>query len=315
MGKYFLENVHAAHPSARCGIVVGSKGAMIRDLLSAYPWIEVIEVNRRHPRALIRFICTWQGSDLVLTQYAAKEHGRFSLMSKLAARCIARRGGMFGFEDAARWVNHLYDVLIPLPPGAAPALLERKALAAADIRVAFPTPTISPVAFSELPVKKPYVVVHLFSGSQNRGLSSENKRTLLMELSKALPQLTLILTGGDADQEEAHAIAQSLPVTIFAGGKSLTELIALMQEAALVVSVDTGAAHVAAELHRPLIVLATCLGLHWWQKDQYPDQEIKLFTRLHKGAHEFVPYPKCLNTIDMAEVAQSAARIIRVPVS
>ena len=43
MAKYLLENVRATHPEARCAIVVAGRSGMIRDLLAAYPWIEVLE--------------------------------------------------------------------------------------------------------------------------------------------------------------------------------------------------------------------------------------------------------------------------------
>ncbi len=90
MGKYFLENVRVSNPSARFGIVVGSRGTMVRDLFSGYPWIEVVEANRRSPFSLWRLWREWRGSDMVLTQYAGKKGGRFSLASKCAARLLAR---------------------------------------------------------------------------------------------------------------------------------------------------------------------------------------------------------------------------------
>ena len=47
MGKYFLENIHKEFPEAICGLLVGSRGKMLRELFSAYPWLEVWEVNRK----------------------------------------------------------------------------------------------------------------------------------------------------------------------------------------------------------------------------------------------------------------------------
>ncbi|MES2203231.1 MAG: hypothetical protein V4474_02860, partial [Patescibacteria group bacterium] len=92
MGKYLLDNVHAQYPAARLGLVVASRGAMIRDLLSAYPYIEVVEANRANPGSLWRLWRAWRGSDVVVTQYAGKQGGRFSLATKVMARLLARRG-------------------------------------------------------------------------------------------------------------------------------------------------------------------------------------------------------------------------------
>src|SRR3989338_3419571 len=79
MGKYLLENIHAQFPNARLGIVVASRGAMIRDLFATYPWLEVIEANRRSPRSLFYLWRNFRNSDLVMTQYAGKLGGRFGL--------------------------------------------------------------------------------------------------------------------------------------------------------------------------------------------------------------------------------------------
>ncbi|MEK7114207.1 MAG: hypothetical protein AAB850_01520, partial [Patescibacteria group bacterium] len=85
MGKYLLENIHAAYPHARLGIVVASRAEMIRDLFAAYPWLEVIEANRRNPVSLFSLWKKYHESDLVVTQYAGKLGGKFGLASKLFA--------------------------------------------------------------------------------------------------------------------------------------------------------------------------------------------------------------------------------------
>src|SRR3989344_4332469 len=70
MAKYLLQNIRAAYPRARLGLVVAGRGAMIRDLLAAYPWLEVIEANRRSPRARWHLIKNFWRSGLGVAQYA-----------------------------------------------------------------------------------------------------------------------------------------------------------------------------------------------------------------------------------------------------
>ena len=142
MGKYLLENIHARYPNARLGIVVASRGAMITDLFAAYPWLEVIEANRYSPRALWSLWKNFHGSDLVVTQYAGKPGGKFSLLSKLFGRILARRAGLIGFTDVSAWNGVLYDVLIPHTLSDAPAALERHALRAAGFPVSPEYPTM-----------------------------------------------------------------------------------------------------------------------------------------------------------------------------
>jgi hypothetical protein len=100
MGKHLLENIHVQRPNARLGIVVASRGAMIRDLFAAYPWLEVIETSRRNPQTLFSLLRIFFRSDLVITQYAGKKGGRFSLRV-LAGDYSAR--GTHCFNDASQW--------------------------------------------------------------------------------------------------------------------------------------------------------------------------------------------------------------------
>ena len=311
MGKYLLENIHANSPEARLGIVVASRGAMLRDVFAAYPWLEIIEVNRRSPRALASLLKDFYGSDVVVTQYAGKQGGRFGFASKLSARILARRGGLIGFTDASRFNSVLYDKLIPHALTAAPAALEREALRAAGIPIEYEHPAMQcvsmPHVLEKFGLSKNYVVVHLFAGNKGRGLSPEKKRELLTRLAEKLPDTRLVISGGAADREEALAAAQNLPATVIAGDASLQELMNLIRASRGVVSVDTGVAHITAQFGKPLIVLATCLGLHWWGKEQYgTDAPISLLTcaGLCATGHLYKTYPDCLNTIDMEEFAR-----------
>jgi len=317
MGKYLLENIHAHYPEARLGIVVASRGAMIRDLFAAYPWLEIIEANRRTPRELLSLLKNFQESDVVITQYAGKQGGKFSFASKLAARTLAKQRGLVGFTDASRFNGLLYDKLIPHTLSAAPAALEREALRAVGVPITYERPMMQCTPMPQSAEKfgliaGKYIVVHLFAGNKGRGLSPEKKRELLTVLAEKLPGIRLVISGGREDKEEALAAAKDLSATVIAGEASLQELMNLIRTSRGVVSVDTGVAHIATQLGKPLIVLATCLGLHWWGKEQYgTDAPISLFTRadLCAAGHDFTACPDCLNTIEFETVADRAAVI------
>jgi len=306
MGKYLLENIHRQFPEAHLGIVVASRGKMIRDLLAAYPWLEVIEANRQSPRALWRLWREWRGSDLVVTQYTGKIGGKFGLASKLAARVLARRGALVGFSDAAHGSAFLYDRLVPFDHGVAPAEHERRALRAAGLAVPLPYPTLSAVPNKDVLSKfgvsaEKYIVVHLFSGSIKRGLNAASRKKLLSALSIAIPGAPLLVSGGKGDRIEAKEAADGIPTArVIAGDASLQEMISLILQSSRVISLDTGVAHIAAQLRRPLVVMSTCLGLFWWGSDQYgAGFSIKVFN--NKAAcgveHKPVEYPPCINTI------------------
>ncbi|HEX8994336.1 MAG TPA: hypothetical protein VF803_03730, partial [Candidatus Paceibacterota bacterium] len=189
MGKYLLENIHAQFPEARCAIVVASRGGMIRDLFAAYPWLEVREVNRFNVRELWRLWRDFRGSDIVVTQYAGKPGGRFSLRSKLFARLLARRGALAGFVDAARWNRFIYDTLVPFDIAVAPAEHERRALSRIGLSVPLPYPRLAyRKENDELVLRQfglasgAYLVEHLFAGNASRDLSPEKRRELVRAL-------------------------------------------------------------------------------------------------------------------------------------
>jgi len=316
MGKYLLDNIHAEFPQARLGIVVASRGAMIRDLLAASPYIEVIEANRKNMSGLWRLWKAFRGSDLVVTQYAGKEGGKFSLSSKLAARVLARRGGLVGFRDASRF-NVIYDHTIGFDRSEAPAALERRALNTVGVPIVLDHPTLSYIhndnTLKKFDVeKKKYILAHLFSSGKGRGLSPEKKRELLQALATCLPNLSIVLTGVEKEKLELEEAAQGLTARVIAGQTSLQEMMNLMVGSAGAVAVDTGAAHIAAQLGVPLVVLSSCLGIHWWGSEQYGSSApITVFRNAQAcaGGHVLADYPPCINGINMREVASRASQL------
>lgn len=316
MGKYLLDNIHQQFPHARLGIVVASRGAMIRDLLAQYPYIEVIETNRFDLRGLWRLWRAWRGSDLVVTQYRGKRAGSFSLRSKIAARLLARRGGYVGFTDDSLLSPLLFDKTVPDSDDYSPAEDERRALRAAGLAVLLSYPALEAPAQSRAVEKfalheGKYIVVHLFSGSIKRGLAPAKQRELVRTLSAALPAMQLVLTGGRGDAALARDAAGGEGRSI-AGEATLQEMTELIWRAAAVVSLDTGVAHMAAQMHKPVFVLSTCMGLWWWNEEQYgPDATFKVFTApVHTVAeHVMEDYPECLNAVPAENIVAAIARI------
>lgn len=312
MGKYLLENIHMQFPQARLGLVVASRAGMIRDLLAAYPWLEVIEANRRNPQALLSLLKNFYGSDLVVTQYAGKQGGKFSLASKFVARVLAKRGGLVGFTDVSCWNSMLYDKLVPVRSDIAIAEHDREALRVAGIPVLLPFPRLEFVQNDSALAKfnleeNQFVLAHLFAGNASRGLHPDRKRELLVALAQKLPDTSLVISGGASDREEAVHIAENISVTVIAGEATLQDVMNLISESRGVVSVDTGMAHIAAQLGKPLVVLHSCLGANWWFHEQYgKDAPITTFSRsdLCASGHRYKEYPDCINAIDIEKVVQ-----------
>jgi len=315
MGKYLLENIHAQFPDARLGLLVASRGAMIRDLFAAYPWLEVIETNRKDMRGLWRLWKAFRGSDVVVTQYAGKPGGKFSLSSKLFARILAKRGGLAGFSDSWPYNALLYDTFVPLDAREAPAAHERALLKAVGIPVVLTNPELTCLAqkgiLERVGVSSgAYVMVHLFAGNLSRGLSPEKRREVVSMLQKNFPDKTILVTGVQKERELALAAAEGVPNTrVIAGEVSLQEAMNLIMESSGVVSVDTGMAHMTAQLKKPLVVLATCLGPNWWSPEQYgADRSMFVYTDpdAHPGGHVSQDYPLCINNISLSSIVAGA---------
>ena len=127
---------------------------------------------------------------------------------------------------------------------------------------------------------------------------------------RARPNTRVVLSGMVGEFEEAMQVVQGLPVTVIAGKTTLQELMNLIMGSVGVISVDTGVAHMAAQLGKPLVVMATCLGLHWWKEEQYgAGAKIQLCTYSEPSGHISKEYPDCINKIDMHEVAKGALTI------
>ena len=299
MAKYFLEQVRAQSPDAECTIAVPTRVAMVRDLLAAYPWIQVVETKSlRFPRR-----------DLASTSYTG---GVVPLKTKLFARLLGKK--LIGFSDRSPFNRFLYDAIVPLAGRTrAPRLLECDALAVAGVPLASTIPSFNYLPQRELLSKlgleaNKYLVLHLFSGGDARGLSPERKRALIAALA-ALP-LPVVLTGS---AKETAALGV-LPPNARAVQTTLQELAHLIDHAKGMVSLDTGAAHLAAHLRKPLIVLSSCVGVQWWSKDMYGDGvPAALFERVDVcvGRHNYSGYAECLDAIDIAAVAKRAEELIR----
>lgn len=312
MGKYMLENIHVAFPQARLGIVVGSRALMVRDLFAAYPWLEVLEAHRKSPFSLLSLFRNFYRSDLIVTQYAGKQGGTFSLPSKLFARLLAKRGGLIGFTDLSRW-NFLYDRLVPVRPDLTTAEHEREALQAAGLQVPLRFPMLEYIKDDAVLQKfgleaGKFIVVHLFAGNTKRGLHPEKKRELLVALSQKFPHTQLIVSGGADDRKEALRVTKELSIKVIAGEATLQEMMNLIAQSRWVISVDTGMAHIAAQLRIPLTVLRTCLARNWWIPGQYgEDAPITVLSHDESCTAEHISkdYPDCINAVLLESIVRS----------
>ena len=122
----------------------------------------------------------------------------------------------------------------------------------------------------------------------------------------------MVITGGASDREEALRVAESLPVMVVAGDATLQEMMNIIAHSRMVVSIDTGMAHIAAQLGKPLVVMRTCVGRAWWLPGQYaPDAPITVFSHdsVCENGHIGQAYPACMDAISIGKVAEKASTL------
>ena len=312
MALYLFQNIRKANPNAKCGLVVAGRGKMIKDLLLAYPWVEVIEANRKSPKAVWNLLKTYWLADVVTTPYTA---GTVGLFTKLMARFIGRSPGVIGFIDKSSWSKYFYDTMLPIwGRGTAPRLAEQAALKAAGVPVVqeyFEYEFVpQPQVFEKLGVKVgEYIVVHLFAGSQTRGLDPEHQQALVDALVKEFPGVQLVFTGTDHDHGFIKKL--NLPEHTVLALTSVQEMAQLIKSAKGVVSVGTGPSHMASIMRVPTAVMCVCHGVPWCGPEQYGDAPIKVFARpdLCPQGHNGEGYARCMNAVDMREVATIATQL------
>jgi len=316
MGKYFLEQIHSRYPEAECSIIVASRAEMIRDLLAAYPWLTVHEASRRNLRGLLKTIRAVWGSDATVTQYSGR--GQFSTLSKLFACLITRRGRLAGFSDPWRWNKYLYDHLVPLNLKEAFLTHEQKALKALGVTVSSTKLTLQYVPDTavydrfNLP-RGSYIFLHFFAGTAGRGFTREKRIEYVRKMVAAFGDAyTIVLTGSSADRPLAIEAAEGFPVRVIAGETTVQELANLIVGSAAVVSVDTGVAHMAAQLGASLVVVRTCIAYNWWVQEQY-NGSLTVISRddICTNGHKADMASNCLNSIAVKDVIEAVSSRIK----
>ena len=183
---------------------------------------------------------------------------QFALMAANAA--IPVRVGVEGSPLAA-CLTHAYDIGSPQDWGPAERLNALRCLGL-EVRDASPRVWISTEArassqrkIAELGLEKGegYVVLHPFGSTQRQWWPIEKGVVLAVRLGEALGLRTLIVGGAET---RSHAPTTGLKQVLNAAGLlSLPELCAVLDEASVVVSTDSGPLHIAGALGTPVIGL------------------------------------------------------------
>lgn len=105
--------------------------------------------------------------------------------------------------------------------------------------------------------KGKYIVVHPFVSEQKRKVSAGTWIQILQQL-RLRTSIPVIITGSSDDESDARSLVAEAAIShlhSLAGKTGIDEYIALIKDAALLISVNTSAVHIAAATNTPVVVL------------------------------------------------------------
>lgn len=196
-----------------------------------------------------------RGDDLVLDFQGL-------LRSAVVGRLSAPRS-FYGASDAREGARWFYDRIASMPPGTPHAVERYLALARFaleeqgwpcdqpdTVSPRFPLPSGDPLdAETAARLTDDFILLHPFARGQGKSLTMAQVERCCAELAPR--QVVLV---GRREPEQSATPAGSLDLL---GRTTLRQLIWLLRHAAFVISVDSGPAHLAAALDRPMVAIHT----------------------------------------------------------
>lgn len=224
-----LRAVRAAHPDAR---IILAMPAALRELALLSGTVD--EVVDTAPLAKLSACLT--GADL-----AVNLHGRGPQSTAALAATSPQR--LVAYGVSSRWREDEHEVVRWC------RLLEEAGIPADPADLSLPRPAAPPAVDGA-------VLVHPGAALPSRLWPVERWAEVVRRLRAG--SAPVVLSGGPAERDRALQVAQlaGLPASaVLAGRTGLSELAALVAAARLVVSVDTGVAHLATAFGTPSVVL------------------------------------------------------------
>ncbi len=270
MTTALFDDILNLDPQAHFVVLARNNAGMMRDIMRAYPQIEIREIPSG-AASLRVFASTFTKRCNFLALGVA---GKYSLRIKLFFALLSLRPGnrVIGFNDresghrSKLWIHKIFffdptmrtiDNFRQLLP---PLFGER-------VRALFGTPP-----HVALELQKPeewslaegsYIAIHFFGSRVIRRLPPRRMVGLLKELRRLYPTYTLVLTGSREDTAAAEDLKKAVPDIELCMDKSLLEVGYIIEHAALYVGVDTGITHLAGVLQQKSIILSHSADPMW----------------------------------------------------
>lgn len=330
LGRHFLYAVRARIPErerSRLFFVAPNNAALYTDLLSGYPDIEVVVLNRTRLFFMVRMLARFALERNLV--HVTKSFGRTPLFLMCFAWCLtrARHASAFAGFEVRGLRRYLQDIAVPFPlavsvfkttADVAEALMASRGRAGASDEIGFrycEDPHLLPMLGLE---PKKYVVLHPFAATRSRQFPNSRYVRLIEHLVNTYPNLRVVMTGAEKDRVDAEAIRDQLSKRAIAhtlvqvGTLTLQEVATVIAHTVVYIGPDTGVTHLAAHLAVPVLVLGNNSNPSWLPT--YSRDAIILTADTHctctgaKGGDCFAEFERVRYYRCMLEVTDSAIK-------
>jgi hypothetical protein len=244
----------------RIVIPVRRNAMFLRQLSVEYKHVQVVPFSNKELIAGLQTLLSQPGPRLAITWSTL---GWVPLRLKIIARLVAGfRGTLAGFEDGYHVNTILYNQLWKfdhtIPMHQSMCLLAE--------RIGYEAPCVPPALCLSVKSKKgDYILFHIFPAEPSRTWAAARWNSFLKKARAQWPDTPFIFSGAPSDRSFIESAMSDISLSENMAGKyNAAELVGAVDGARVVVTVDTGAAHIAAFRRRPLVVVGTNRTPFWW---------------------------------------------------
>jgi ADP-heptose:LPS heptosyltransferase len=268
-----FDDILALDQASRFTVITSSNAKMIRDLASAYPSVEVLEIPSK-PASLPGFFArVLSRSWTVLVPGSARG---YSLQLTLFFMALSMRPGnlTIGFGDIRKqggWLPfqkklyvNIHEPILDNYRRMIPYFMPKAALPTRPAEVKINP--IDPASFRDkLPFQpKKYFLVHMFGTRPRLSFPPKRWKIFIAELSKKYPDYGIVLTGSKKDEALIREIAADTSRIYVSINRPILEVAGMVKNAAVYIGVDTGITHLAAMLRMPSVIVGNNSNPLWW---------------------------------------------------
>ncbi|MDB1122449.1 glycosyltransferase family 9 protein [Vibrio algarum] len=129
-------------------------------------------------------------------------------------------------------------------------------------------------------IQNDFLVLNPFGSGHSRKLNHDSVHKLVTLINESTPELPIILLSAPDTEADAEKMCQTLPenVTHFNISETIFDVIALIEQASYVISVDTAIVHIASGLNKPQLGIYNPDPKNFAQWGPNSDKAITIFT-------------------------------------